>query len=107
MTDAPVLVLELPLELAPTLNTYANLRSFQRAKIRRRVDQLVVLATILLAKAGAGTHAHKNMCRVAPLLTKTGARVARVDRCGLSIGSNRSHSVSDVGGMIFDMFMII
>ena len=30
--------LELPLELAPTLNQYANMKSWQRAKIRTAVD---------------------------------------------------------------------
>ena len=45
MSSSPVFTLKLPLELAPTMNAYACMTGRQRAKIRRKVDHVILLET--------------------------------------------------------------
>jgi len=44
MKEIRIMLLELPLELAPVLNSYANMPSFKRAKLRKLVDERILLA---------------------------------------------------------------
>lgn len=44
MSTDKILQLELPLELAPVLNSYATMPSWRRAKLRKQVDMQVLVA---------------------------------------------------------------
>ncbi len=42
-TEPPVFVLELPLELAPTMNVYSGLKGWAKGKLRTAVDVEIIL----------------------------------------------------------------
>ena len=71
MTE-PIFVLTLPLELAPTLNTYCNMQTWQRQKVRTTIDELIrkEIAFLLLA----------NGCILAPFMARGAKRKVVVTR---------------------------
>lgn len=50
----PIFVLELPLELAPTMNVFCNMKPWQKAKVRQGVDAVIATAVF---RAGRETPA--------------------------------------------------
>lgn len=62
---APVFVLELPLELAPTMNVWSSMKGWSKAKMRKEIDGRLFVALAYLAKRQEdGVLAHGRRRRV-------------------------------------------